>query len=130
MANSKASSSPAIVGKAIPSLLSQDLAATTAFYQKLGFAITGEWGDGSPDWIEVSRDAMVLQFYRDPPIGTHPGSVLSGTLYFEVNGLDALVKEFAADTTFEWGPELMDYGQREFAIRDPDGYLLAFFQKA
>ncbi len=29
----------------------------------------------------------------------------------------------------EWGPEEMPYGMLEFAIRDPNGYLLSFGQK-
>jgi hypothetical protein len=28
----------------------------------------------------------------------------------------------------EWGPEKMPYGMLEFAIRDPNGYLLSFGQ--
>jgi hypothetical protein len=31
--------------------------------------------------------------------------------------------------TAEWGPEEMPYGMLEFAIRDPDGYLLSFGQE-
>jgi hypothetical protein len=26
----------------------------------------------------------------------------------------------------EWGPEVYSYGRREFAVRDPDGYLVIF----
>jgi hypothetical protein len=28
----------------------------------------------------------------------------------------------------EWGPEEMDYGLIEFAVKDPNGYLLSFGQ--
>ncbi len=28
----------------------------------------------------------------------------------------------------EWGPEEMPYGMHEFAIKDPNGYLLSFGQ--
>ena len=29
----------------------------------------------------------------------------------------------------EWGPEVYWYGRREFAVRDPDGYLLIFSER-
>jgi hypothetical protein len=29
----------------------------------------------------------------------------------------------------EWGPEVYDYGRREFALRDPDGYLVIFSEE-
>lgn len=31
---------------------------------------------------------------------------------------------------FALGPEVMDYGMREFAIQDPNGYYLAFTEPA
>ena len=30
----------------------------------------------------------------------------------------------------EWGPEVYDYGRREFAIKDNNGYLLALSEPA
>ena len=33
-----------------------------------------------------------------------------------------------SEQSAEWGPEDMSYGMREFAIKDPDGYLLSFGQ--
>ena len=120
-----------IIGRAIPSLLSADLEVTKAFYESLGFSVSGEWNgdEEGADWIELRRDRMVLQFYREPPRGTPMKPVFSGTLYFEVTGLDELAKQFANVTSLEWGPERMDYGQKEFALRDPDGYLIAFFEQ-
>jgi hypothetical protein len=31
---------------------------------------------------------------------------------------------------FAWGPEVMEYGMREFGVRDPNGYFLAFTEPA
>jgi hypothetical protein len=31
---------------------------------------------------------------------------------------------------FQWGPEDTEFGIREFAIRDPNGYLLVFAEPA
>lgn len=112
------------LSKVIPSLLSRDLAATARFYEGLGFCIAG--GSAENGWIEVQRDAAVLQFYADPPIGTPDAPIMSGTIYFYVDSVDALAAEWSGRVAFVWGPETMDYGMREFAVRDPDGYLLAF----
>jgi len=32
----------------------------------------------------------------------------------------------AGNAKIEWGPEVYSYGRREFAIKDCNGYLLAF----
>ncbi|MBY6204842.1 VOC family protein [Halomonas denitrificans] len=113
----------------IPSLLSSDLARTTDFYRRLGFERTGTYPDPlSPSWIELARGDVVFQFYREPPIGTPEGPVFSGTLYIACSDVDTLAGQLQGKVDFEWGPETMDYGQREFAVRDPDGYRLAFAQ--
>jgi uncharacterized glyoxalase superfamily protein PhnB len=50
----------------------------------------------------------------------------TATQYIYVNDLDALWIAIKDRVTAEWGPEEMPYGMMEFAIRDPDGYLLSF----
>ncbi|MGE0442224.1 MAG: VOC family protein [Gemmatimonadales bacterium] len=117
-----------LAGHVVPSLLVRDMAATLAFYRQLGFELTGRSNDTEPPtWAEVRRDAASLQFFTDPPHGTPTSPVMSGTLYFSPTSVDALAAEFrAAGIEFEWGPEVMDYGMKEFAVRDPNAYLLAF----
>ena len=38
----------------------------------------------------------------------------------------SLHRELASKVPIEWGPEVYFYGRREFAVRDPDGNLIAF----
>ena len=111
-----------------PSLLVSDMAATLAFYGELGFSVTGrqQYGDGS--WVEVSRGNVALQFFTDPPAGIPESPVMSGTLYFYPENVDALAAEWTGRVAFAWGPELMPYGMYEFGIVDPNGYYLAFTQ--
>ena len=117
-----------LADRVVPSLLARDMTATLAFYRRLGFRTTGQDRDaGPPTWAEVRRDGVVLQFYSDPPHGTLPTPVFSGTLYLFPSSVDELAAEFrAGGLAFEWGPEVMDYGMKEFALKDPNGYLLAF----
>lgn len=121
-----------LTDRVVPSLLTRDLAATLAFYRKLGFRLTGQSQDAEPPtWAEVRRGAAILQFYSDAPEGTPNTPALSGTLYFFPSSVDELATEIrAAGVAFEWGPEIMDYGMKEFAVRDPNGYLIAFTEPA
>ena len=112
------------MSRLVLSLLSVDLHATRTFYQRLGFCLTG--GTEESGWIELSRQNASLQFYRDPPEGTAAMPALSGTIYVHVDSFDDVVSSLGGQQKFEWGPETMDYGMREFAVRDPNGYLLAF----
>jgi len=112
------------MSKLVLSLLSLDLDGTRSFYERLGFCLSG--GGTLSGWIELSRNAAVIQFYHDPPIGTSAAPSMSGTIYVHVDEVDTLSAALAESSVFEWGPETMDYGMREFAVRDPNGYLLAF----
>jgi len=64
----------------VPSLLVRDMNETLAFYEQLGFAVTGCDGDESnAGWAEVSRDSIVFQFYTEAPAGTPDEPVCSET---------------------------------------------------
>jgi hypothetical protein len=40
----------------------------------------------------------------------------------------AVWDSLAGRCSAEWGPEKMPYGMLEFAVKDPNGYLLSFGQ--
>lgn len=117
-------------GRVVPSLLVRDLDRTLAFYGRLGFRQSGAWGEPEPVWAEVQRDDVAIQLYSEPPVDTPAEPVMSGTLYFHPDDVSALAAEWEGLVEFAWGPEVMEYGMREFAVRDPDGYLLAFTEPA
>jgi diamine N-acetyltransferase len=115
----------------VPALLTHDMDATLSFYRRLGFAISGRFPcEGNATWAEVKRDSIRLQFHTEAPHGTPATPTCSGTFYLYANDLEALVREFEGKVRFAWGPEVMDYGQREFGIEDPNGYFLAFCEPA
>lgn len=115
----------------VPALLVRDMGDTLDFYRRLGFRLTGCHPDQShPTWAEVRRDSVTLQFHTDPPSGTPPAPVCSGTFYlFPANVMD-LADELRGKIAFAWGPGVMDSGMREFAVQDPNGYYLAFAEPA
>ncbi|MEE9588957.1 MAG: VOC family protein [Hyphomicrobiaceae bacterium] len=111
----------------IPSLLCHDIAETIAFYQAIGFELTGYHPNrDNPRWVELKRDGHTLQFYCDPPVGTLAQPQLSGTLYMRGENVDAIAADLSGNVQILWGPEDMEYGMRELGFRDPNGYVLAF----
>jgi catechol 2,3-dioxygenase-like lactoylglutathione lyase family enzyme len=115
----------------VPALLVKDMPATLAFYAQLGFELTRCHPDhANATWAEVARDGVALQFHSEPPSGTPPEPICSGTFYFFPESVEALASEWRDRVRFEWGPEEMEYGMREFGLQDPNGYYLAFTEPA
>lgn len=112
------------MGSVVVSLLAKSLPVTLSFYERLGFCISG--GSCESGWLEVRRDGAVLQFYDQAPIDTSPTPIMSGTIYLHVDDVEIVASKLDKGIPFEWGPETMEYGSREFAVRDPNGYLIAF----
>ena len=120
-----------IGARVVPALLVRDMAETIAFYRRLGFEPEREDCDwAASPWVEVRRGALTLQFHTEPPCGTPPEPVCSGTFYFYPAKVRALAEELRGQVEFAWGPEAMDYGMFEFGVRDPNGYYLAFAEPA
>ena len=112
----------------VPSLMVRDVEASVAFYRDvLGFEICGRHEDGAAlAWAEVRLGEVVLQLMRGPLRGLPEEPVFTGTFYFFPESVGAIECRVAGRAEIAWGPEEMPYGMRELAIRDPDGYLLAF----
>ncbi|HCA56586.1 MAG TPA: hypothetical protein DEP46_01245 [Blastocatellia bacterium] len=115
----------------VPSLLVRNIDETLAFYRQLGFEVTGcDDAETSSTWAEVKRGEITFQFYSEAPNGTPSTPVCSGTFYIFTNELDALALDLQGKVEFAWGPEVMDYGMKEFAVQDPNGYFIAFSEPA
>jgi uncharacterized glyoxalase superfamily protein PhnB len=52
----------------------------------------------------------------------------TATQYIYVDDIQELWNAIKDKCTAEWGPEKMPYGMIEFAVKDPNGYLLSFGQ--
>jgi catechol 2,3-dioxygenase-like lactoylglutathione lyase family enzyme len=108
-----------------PILPSRDLAATAAFYARLGFEQVGLWPD---EYLIVMRGDVGLHFFFAPHID--PAASSAGC-YLYVEDADALHAEYSGLELPSRGiprlhgaPEDTDYGLREFAVVDHDGNLL------
>jgi catechol 2,3-dioxygenase-like lactoylglutathione lyase family enzyme len=109
-----------------PRLPVSDLRQTIEFYTRiLGFRVGVLWPDVAPTFCILDRDDVSLGFFAPD---AHRGPVVVGTadLYLGVDDVRAVHAAIKDTVEIEWGPEVYFYGRREFAVRDPDGYLLIF----
>ena len=74
-------------------------------------------------WCRLEREGVTLMFMRNDHFGEPHATAIQ---YIYVNDLDALWDAIKDKVKAEWGPKKMPYGMMEFAIKDPDGYLLSF----
>ena len=108
-----------------PRLPVRDLQRTIQFYgQNFGFTVAVLWPTQDPTFAILRQDGTSLGFFE--PTEHQPGPIGYVELYIEVSGSKALHDALKDTMVIEWGPEVYSYGRREFACRDPDGYLVIF----
>ncbi len=104
-----------------PMLQSSDLERTIAWYEKvLGFKCTSRW---QGEWCRLEREGVSIMFMKNEHLGAPHATAVQ---YIYVQDVYSLWSEISGHVKAEWGPEKMPYGMHEFAIKDPDGYLLSF----
>ena len=106
-------------------LRTRDLHATVRFWtERLGFTCDGlSEEDG---WASLVRDRVSVMVAT--PNSHMPFNVPSftGSLYFNVDDATALWATLKDDAEIAYPLEDFDYGMREFAIYDNNGYMLQF----
>ena len=117
----------AVFSQLTPRLPVSSLSRTIAFYRAhLGFDIDVAWPDPEPTFAILRRDGVAIGFFE--PTEHQPGPIGYAELYIEVADARGLHARLEVAVPIEWGPEVYSYGRREFAIRDPDQYLIIFTQ--
>jgi catechol 2,3-dioxygenase-like lactoylglutathione lyase family enzyme len=111
-----------------PMLKTNDVLDTVEFYtQVLGFTVDTLWPADEPELCILDREDVHLMFDVnadwDAP-GARPH--LSGQLLIDVADVLALHAAVKDEVEILWGPEVYEYGRREFSIMDPNGYRLVF----
>lgn len=105
------------------------LQRTMDFYtQVLGFRIRCLWPNEKPTFLMLDRDDVGLSFDE---VGTTPTwqAASGGGFYVEADDVRAMHEALRGRVPIEWGPEVYPYGCRQFAIRDPDGYVIIFTEE-
>ena len=118
--------------RVLPCLIVSDMRRSLDFYlDVLGFTQTGYYPiESDPLRTEVRRDDVAIVLLADPARGPLGTPSFTGALYVFPDGVDRIADELRGKVPFVWGPEDRDYGIRELAIRDPDGYTLIFAEPA
>jgi uncharacterized glyoxalase superfamily protein PhnB len=110
-----------------------DVASIGDYYRDvLGFRREYAAGD-PPEFAVYSRSGSPIMFRRVPDATLiRPNESQGGTwdVFFWVNDIQALYDELAANGAITvYPPIVQPYGMKEFAVRDPNGYVLGFGQE-
>jgi len=128
---------PSIFKKLTPNLLVANVERSLAFYEGvLGFARGFTVPEQSPFVFASVTGGPVEIFFNDaagaikeyPAFGGKPIGA-TGTMYIEVEGVDALHDRLKPTVPIVMPLVTQFYGMREFAIEDPDGYVITFAQR-
>ena len=118
---------PKLIGSA-PHFLVANLTASVEYYvQVLGFERPKLWGE-PPVFAMPKRDGFIVMLNQVDRQAAKWKEDAFWDAYFWCDDADALCGECKArGARFEYGPiEREEYRNREFAVLDPDGYVLAF----
>jgi len=110
-----------------PILYTKQVKFTIEFYiEMLGFTCNGISEDGN--WATLSRDEVEIMISYPNEHVPFDKPNFTGSIYITVNNVDELWDQLKVVTQIYYDLETFDYGMREFAIYDNNGYLLQFGQ--
>lgn len=103
----------------------ENIEETIAFYtEKLGFICgdkNDEWG-----WAGLYNDEVELMIAKPNEHTPFDKPIFTGSFYFRIDDADKLWEELRGNVKVAYEIEDFDWGMREFAIYDNNGYLLQF----
>ena len=111
-----------------PHFFVSDYNRSLDFYvNTLGFECPQVWGD-PPSFAIPSRDGLAVMLNFEEDCSPNPNGNIGGwDAYFWCEGLEEYRDRVIALTRLEHDIVERDlYGNIEFALKDPDGYLLVF----
>jgi lactoylglutathione lyase len=123
--------------KLTPNLLVANVERSLAFYiDTLGFSQGMTVPEASPLVFGSVTSGPIEIFFNDaataikeyPGFAGHPIGA-TGTLFVEMQGVDALHDRLKAAVKIVMPLVTQFYGLREFAIEDPDGYVITFAER-
>jgi catechol 2,3-dioxygenase-like lactoylglutathione lyase family enzyme len=112
----------------------KDLSKTAEFYEALGFRRGKEEPDRATFYVNWFFVTFIAQDREDdselPKEAELPNRGSGLFLYVKVDHIEDFHKAVISEGMKPDGePEVRSSGNREFVLRDPDGYKLALFQK-
>jgi uncharacterized glyoxalase superfamily protein PhnB len=124
--------------KLTPNLLVADVSRSCDYYiNVLGFEPGMTVPDEAPYVFASVTSGSVEIFFNERTVAVQEYPLLggralgaSGTMFIEVEGIDDLYTQLQGRVTVVMPIATRPYGMREFAITDPDGYLITFAERA
>ena len=111
-----------------PKLPMRDKSSTRAFYTKMGFTVFGNTDyDG---YLMMERDGLQIHFFAFADLNPAENY---GQIYLRTRDIDALYHTFLEQQVpihTNGGLQVKPWGQKEFAMLDPDNNLLTFGEDA
>ena len=119
-----------------PNLVVSDVAASLDFYRAFGFEMTMHVPEQAPFIFAAVTNGGATIFLNDrKSLGPETPAWAKGrggalTLYIKLEGFDEVLK-IARERKLKFiqEPETQFYGMREFAVEDPDGFVLTFAEE-
>jgi len=104
-------------------LRTHDLQATIAFYRDLlGMECVAQ----TEDWAALAKDQLEIMVATPNAHEPFDKAVFTGSLYIRCEDADAVWNQLKTKASVVYPLEDFEYGMREFAIRDNNGYVLQF----
>jgi uncharacterized glyoxalase superfamily protein PhnB len=113
----------AMITNAVPKLPFIEKQETVDYYVRLGFSLQSDYGD----YVIMKRDNAELHFFSYPELEPTKSDFM---IYLRVDqDIEEMYRQFQdVDTAIHPNGELEEkpWGQKEFAMLDPNGTLLTF----
>lgn len=110
-----------------PMIWTEDLDGTVGFYRDvLGFACVernDQWG-----WASLSIDGVGIMAARPNAHTPYDKIGFTGSFYFRTDDVEAMWSKINGKARICYGIEEFEWGMREFAVYDNNGYILQFGQ--
>ena len=112
-----------------PMLETKNLEQTIEFYTRvLGFECRGVYPPENPCWASLWNGEAEIAFGLPNAHTGFENPRLTGSIYLNVDNVDALWESLKARARIAYPIETMEYGVREFGLLDDNGYQLSFAQ--
>lgn len=114
----------------IPMLETNDLRETINFYTNtLGFSCNSFYpSKENPCWAMLNKDSVEIMFSLRNCHSAIEKPIMTGSLYLYPDDIDEIWETLKDKIAIDYPIENFEYGMREFAIRDCNGYLIQFGQ--
>ena len=120
------------VRSAVPTFLVQDIAATARWYEtQLGFSLAGNFPAHEPYvYASLQRGGAEIMLLRlagyEKPDLSHLRPEGLWDAYFRTTGVRAFYESVKGQPFVKMTLTKQPYGDLEFEVRDPNGYILVF----